>query len=284
MYLNRTNDVLFKYLFGRPERKTALLSFVNSVLSGGDQDIICDLELVDRELNAKHLDDKAYQLDILGKTPDGTIFEIEVQTSNKYDIDKRTLCYWGRLYDGQLTSGALYRSLRPVIMINLLTFSFFPEEKYLSHFKVMDCESKRPLNEDLQIYFLELPKWDSLSRKAKNRLERWLVFLSNKNPYELEEIAMRDPVIQSSIEEEKKFLSDEAARYLYDMRERFVTDQLSGIASARAEGLKAGREEGREEEKLRIARAMILSGMEPSKVAAYTELSGDQLRRLMAEQ
>ncbi len=107
---------------------------------------------------------------------------------------------------------------------------------------------------------------------------------------------MRDPVIQSSIEEEKKFLSDEAARYLYDMRERFVTDQLSGIASARAEGLKAGRaegraeglkagrEEGREEEKLCIARAMILSGMEPSKVAAYTELSGDQLRRLMAEQ
>ncbi len=83
------------------------------------------------------------------------------------------------------------------------------------------------------------------------------------------------------------------ARHLYDMKELFVVDRISMPAAAREDGFREGLEEarrkiamtkGREEEKLRVARAMILSRMEPFQAAAYTELPEEQLRRLIEEQ
>ena len=45
MALNRLNDYLFKWTFGREEHKSMLLDFVNAVLTNGsDENIIVDFE------------------------------------------------------------------------------------------------------------------------------------------------------------------------------------------------------------------------------------------------
>lgn len=47
MVLNRTNDVLFKWIFGNVERKDLLLNFINAVLTdGAEEDIIADIKLI----------------------------------------------------------------------------------------------------------------------------------------------------------------------------------------------------------------------------------------------
>ncbi len=87
--INRINDYLFKWVFGREENKDILLSFVNSVLSGEDndgQDELVDIMLADRELDPEHITDQSARLDILGKANDGSILNIEVQIADLHNI------------------------------------------------------------------------------------------------------------------------------------------------------------------------------------------------------
>ena len=92
MEINRTNDVLFKWIFGKEERKDLLLSFINAVLTNGaEEDVIADIELIDREIDPQAYGDKESRLDILGRTIEGKVVNLEVQTNNEQDMEKRTL-------------------------------------------------------------------------------------------------------------------------------------------------------------------------------------------------
>lgn len=221
MALNRTNDFLFKWIFGSQERKDLLLSFINSVLTEGKEiDIIKDIELIDRELDPEYYLDKSSRLDLLGETMDGVKIAIEVQTSDDGDIDRRSLYYWAKIYQDQLREGMKYKDLKATIAINVLSFNYFDNKEYHNQFTILEKNQHYALNDNLQIHFIELKKWTKLSIKARNRLEKWLLFLANNNPLELEEIALKDANITKALDAEKKFLSDEVSRYIYDLREK----------------------------------------------------------------
>lgn len=49
--------------------------------------------------------ERGAKLDILARTEKGILINIEVQVTNQYNINKRTLFYWADLYHGQLTTG-----------------------------------------------------------------------------------------------------------------------------------------------------------------------------------
>lgn len=50
--IERTSELLFKHIFGKPEHKPLLIDLVNSILSPDpDRDVICDLMLADREIS-----------------------------------------------------------------------------------------------------------------------------------------------------------------------------------------------------------------------------------------
>ncbi len=286
MRTNRMNDLLFKHVFGRPERKDVLLSLVNAVLNDGADkpDVIKDLELTDRELDPKNSSEKGYRLDILGKAADGTIVNIEVQTTNKRDIYKRSLCYWARLYGNQLDEGKPYSKLRPTIMINLLGFRYFEGAEYHNQFEITNRRTGKPENDDLQIHFIELPKWEILSRKAENRLERWLAFLSNRDPAEVEDIVMRDATVKNAFEAEKAFLSSETARYLYDLREKADRDHDSEVYSAkeegRQEGRQKGRQEGREEERIQTVEKLLAEKVSVALIQRVTGLPVESIEEI----
>ncbi len=274
------NDYLFKYIFGRPERKHVLLSLVNAVLNDGDDekpDVIEDLELIDRELDQENAADKGYRLDILGKTKDGRIVNIEVQTTNEGNIYKRSLCYWGRLYNNQLEKGKHYDDACQTIMINLLDFRYFKGTKYHTEIVLADRRTRELEDDNLQLHFIELPKWDSLSRKARNRLERWLVFISNKNRKEVEEIVMEDANIRNAFEAEAVFLSNDTERYLYEMREKADRDEKSRLYSA----TKKGEERGENRERLRIVKGFLAEGVPVDVICRATGLSAEKVEGII---
>lgn len=276
MAINRTNDYAFKWIFGNQERKDLLLSFINSVLTdGGEEDIIKDIELIDRELDPVFYADKASRVDILGETADGQRINVEVQTSDDGDIDKRSLYYWSKIYQEQLHEGMKYKELRPTIAINILNFNYFPSEKYHNRFAILEEQEQYLLNDNLQLHFIELKKWTKLSIKARNRLERWLLFLTNNDPMELEEIAMKDSNITKALDAEKKFLSDKQARYIYDLREKAKRDLFSSIATAEERGEKRGRAE--------IAASMFKEGMSIEMIHKITKMDMNQLKQLQSK-
>lgn len=103
--INRTNDYAFKRIFGSEEGKEVLISFLNAIFKMPPEQELVTVDLIDREIDPAYLLERGARLDVLARTGEGTLINIEIQVANQYNIDKRTMFYWAGLYHGQLTSG-----------------------------------------------------------------------------------------------------------------------------------------------------------------------------------
>ena len=241
---NPLNDYLFKFIFGREERKRITLSFLNAVLDRKESKELTDITLIDREFDPQFEEDKLSQLDIYGIASDGSQINIEVQLMNLYNMQKRTLYYWARMYQ-TLRKGEAYQQLSPSITINLLNFSLLPQKSPHNMYGLYDIVSGHRLTEDLEIHFLEIPKFKLKSVKEMKRLEKWLAYFSNKlNERETEELAMSEAAIKEAIQAEHIFMQSDVERWQYEQREKAMRDYLSAMTSSRDEGLQEGRREG----------------------------------------
>ncbi len=60
-------------------------------------------------------------------TADKKQTNLKIQLFNKYDIQKRTLFYWSKLYGDQLKEGQSYGELKKTFTINILNFRVIPK-------------------------------------------------------------------------------------------------------------------------------------------------------------
>ena len=248
---NPLNDYLFKFVFGKEERKRITLSFLNAILGREGTDELTDITFIDRALDPTFEEDKLSQLDIYGVTNDGSQINIEVQVMNRHNMRKRTLYYWARMYQ-TLRRGKEYHDLSRSITINLLNFHLLPQENPHNMYGLYDIESGHRLTDDLEIHFLEIPKFKIKSVKEMRRLEKWLAYFSNKlNENETEELAMSETAIGEAIQAEQIFMQSDVERWQYEQREKALRDYLSEINATRrtshAEGLEKGLVQGRTE-------------------------------------
>ena len=283
---NPLNDYLFKFIFGREERKRITLSFLNAVLDRKESKELTDITFIDREFDPQFEEDKLSQLDIVGLASDGSQINIEVQLMNLYNMQKRTLYYWARMYQ-TLRKGEAYQQLSPSITINLLNFSLLPQKSPHNMYGLYDIVSGHRLTEDLEIHFLEIPKFKLKSVKEMKRLEKWLAYFSNKlNERETEELAMSEAAIKEAIQAEHIFMQSDVERWQYEQREKAMRDYLSAMTSSRDEGLQEGRREGRREGILDMARSLLAlnvpvdvieksSGMTRAEILALQQSVGE---------
>jgi predicted transposase/invertase (TIGR01784 family) len=235
--INRTNDYAFKRIFGSEEGKEALLGFLNAVFKLPPGRELTDLELLDREIDPEYLLDRAARLDVLAKAADGSLINVEIQIANRFDIDKRTLFYWARLYGGQLKSGQQFSELRRTITVNILGFDWFTDERYHHVFRIRDIETGEPMNDHLEIHFLELNKVRRREWNPDDPLEAWLMYLNNLEGEGLRVIAEKNPAIKKALTVEEVFRKSELERRLYELREKAIRDEISMVAGAKAEGM-----------------------------------------------
>ncbi|GEA15493.1 hypothetical protein E308F_17370 [Moorella sp. E308F] len=247
--INRTNDYVFKRIFGSEEGKEALLGFLNAVFRLPPGRELTDLELLDREIDPEYLLDRAARLDVLVKAADESLINVEIQIANRFDIDKRTLFYWARLYGGQLKSGQQFSELRRTIAVNILGFDWFADERYHHVFRIRDIETGEPMNDHLEIHFLELIKVRKREWNPDDPLEAWLMYLNNLEGEGLKMIAEKNPAIKKALTVEEVFRKSELERRLYELREKAIRDEISMVAGAKAEGKAEGRVEGMVEAK-----------------------------------
>lgn len=258
------------------------MDLVNSILSPDpEKNILSNLELIDREIEPDNMLDRGYRLDLLGETTDGTKVNIEVQTTDRSDMDKRSLCYWAKIYGSQLSKGMQFRDLKPTYMINILAFNFFHDnDDYINRFHISNMKSGAPLNNQLRLHFLEIPKWTSLSIKSRNRLEKWLTFLSNKDVNELYREYPNDKLIYDAISAETLFMSNPTTRMQYEKHEEYLLDVTSAIYNSREEGIEIGVEIGVNKEKYRIAMNMLNKGMSVENIKEISGLSIEEIENI----
>lgn len=281
--LNRMNDALFKSIFTKNTDIT--LSLINSVFEFQGSALIADIEFIDRNLDADEENGKEARLDLLGRSSDGTVINLEIQVAKQEYMGRRSLYYWSRLYN-DLKSGEEYTDLKRTVSINILDFSLFDKNiypHYHSCFGVFDINTGNRLTSDCEIHFLELPKWHLKSVKETNRLERWLSYFSKQTTLkELEEIAMLEPAIQKAFRAESLFTQDEINRRRYELHEKNQRDRIAQIKYAINEALKEEREKYVQEEENRVVR-WIKKGKSLDDILDFSSLPHERVRQLFDE-
>ncbi|MGL4945305.1 MAG: Rpn family recombination-promoting nuclease/putative transposase, partial [Fusobacteriaceae bacterium] len=215
-------DFIFKKIFGNEQEKSVLLSFLNLALRPVDP--IVDVELRNVEMTKESLENKNSRLDIKAVTDNGTIINIEIQLTNKFNMGKRTLFYWSKLYSEQLKEGEDYKQLNKTVCINILNFNYFKEiESYHSIFKIREDKSGVILEDDLEIHFLELTKLSGFDKN--DPLTGWGMFLKQPASDIVEEAEETVIEIKKAKEELYKISADEDERELYRIREKAYLDE-----------------------------------------------------------
>lgn len=153
---NPLNDLLFKFVFGKEERKEITISFLNAALGREGDDEITDIKFRNSEFSTLAENEKSTRLDIFCTTQIDEKIDVEIQINNRKNIEKRTLFYWSNMYLSGHKKGQDYNELKPSITINLLNYNNFePTEPMHSMFAVYNYCTEKKLCNDLEIHFFE---------------------------------------------------------------------------------------------------------------------------------
>ena len=269
-----TNDLVFKFVFGREERKRVTLTCINDLLGRTGKDAFVDLDFRNVELIPATEDEKQGRLDVFGVLDNNTRVDLEMQVFNHLNMDKRSLFYWAQMYlhfDG-LKRGDGYLKMKPAIAINILRYSFLPQAEPFSRYGIYNPKTGHQLTNDLEMDFLEIPKYKNKPIKEMNRMERWLAYFANKlDPLGKEELAMATPEIGDAIEASNEFIMDETAYRKYLQRESVIWDYNNDILGSQQIGYEKGVDDGAEQKTREMIDGMLDEGVSLPQIARISK-------------
>ena len=254
IFINPKIDFAFKKIFGSEDSKDILISFLNSLIYEA-QPVIQDLEILNPYVAPKIRGLKDTFLDIKAKIIDSDTKEertviIEMQVLNVEGFEKRILYNAAKSYSIQLTKGQGYNLLNPVIALTITDFVMFADlPNVTSRFvlKEKDFLIDYPIY-DIELIFVELPKFKKDLATLESIIDKWLYFLNNAR--KLQDV----PSSMDNIPELKKafYIANQANLNLDELDEQekseiFIQDQRGAVTKAAKENLEQGRKEGRQE-------------------------------------
>lgn len=123
--------------------------------------------------------------------------------------------------------------LKKCVAINILNYSFLPNQQYHSVFHLREERSGIPLVDDIELHFLELPKLDDHAVPVESGgLVNWLLFLKGADKSNWEVLTMNEPVLKKAMDTLEFLSQDAEARRLYEDRQKFLHDEASMIEGA----------------------------------------------------
>jgi predicted transposase/invertase (TIGR01784 family) len=232
---NPLNDFFFYKVFGEKGSEVQLLGFLNAVLGCTGEDRFTSVEILENKtFTPEVLGDKSVTLDIRAVLQGKTRVNVEVQLRNQYNMDKRSLFYWGREFVKSLKAGDDYREVPDVIAINIIDYDFLPTKNYHTCFHLReDREPEIILTNSLEIHFINMVKYRKLKKKiggslVNDPLIRWLAWFNESSPPELlAEVKRMDSSIQLADERLVYLSGDEDAIRAYEMRFKAMCDLIS---------------------------------------------------------
>ncbi|MFR1849849.1 MAG: Rpn family recombination-promoting nuclease/putative transposase [Clostridium sp.] len=293
-------DFVFKNIFGSEKHPNILISFLNATLK--PKDLITAVEIKNTDLNKGYIEDKFSRLDVKATTSNNEIINIEIQLKNEYNMIKRSLFYWSKLYSEQLNEGEDYSVLKRTICINILNFKYLKTRKFHSGYRLKEIYSNEELTDVAEIHFIEIPKLEE-GTDEKDMLVAWIEFLKNPESEKVRSLEMSIDEIREAKDELIRMSNDDTQRELYEMRAKTLKDKISALNEAERKGIKKGRQEGikeglqkgiqeglqkgiQEGEKskaIEIAKSLINIGLDKETISKSTGLDLNEIEKLMSK-
>jgi len=291
-FVDPTNDVAFKKIFGNEQKKEVLISFLNAVLDLSGEKVIEDVEILN-PYQAPRIEGLKYTLlDVRALDKRGITFIVEMQVENVAGYKQRFLYYAAKAYSDQIERGEDYPRLNQVIFIGILDFVGFEGDKYLSRHLILNQETLSHEITDLELNFVELPKFTKSESELVTILDKWLYFIKNAADLSIVPENSDVPGLQSAYEIANRFSwsKDEMEVYNYwgikaqDRRGalQVATEKAMqrGLEAGMEQGLEQGLEQGKRDERINIARTMIAQGMDINTISTITNLSVEKITKL----
>ena len=178
-FVDITNDIAFRKIFGNDSKKKSLISFLNAVIDLPKNEQIIDVEITNPYQLGKLSGGKSTIVDVKAKDEKGNIFIVEMQVAEFDFFNKRILYYTSQSYVSQIDKGVQYNKLRPVYFIGILEFEIGQNPNYFSRHKVLDVETKEQIIQDVEFNFIELPKFDKTIEQLESSIDQWTYFIKN---------------------------------------------------------------------------------------------------------
>ncbi|MBW4619145.1 MAG: Rpn family recombination-promoting nuclease/putative transposase [Cyanosarcina radialis HA8281-LM2] len=266
VFINPKTDFAFKKIFGSKESKDILISFLNAILYY-ERDTIQDLVVLDPYQAPRIKGIKDSYLDVKATLQDGKTVIIEMQVLNVLGFEKRVLYNAAKAFSIQLGVGEDYTLLNPVIALTITDFEMFPSsdappagkiDRVISRYRLKEKDDLTDYSDDIELVFVELPKFHKSLDELATMVDKWLYFLKCANELESVPPAMKAvPALNHAFTVAQQSKLSRKELEILEKRQMFLHDNRNAILKARQDGLKEGEQKGRQEERLEIARQLL---------------------------
>ncbi|NJM47756.1 MAG: Rpn family recombination-promoting nuclease/putative transposase [Alkalinema sp. RU_4_3] len=276
MFINPKTDFAFKKIFGSQQSKDILISFLDAILYQSTS-AIADLKILDPYQAPRIQGIKDSFLDVKATLRGGQTVIIEMQVLNVLGFDKRVLYNAAKAFSIQLDVGEDYTMLNPIIALTITDFEMFPHSpKVISSYALREKEELTSYSDDIELVFVELPKFQKGLDSLSNLSDKWIYFLKNAST-----LRSVPPTMQSesalnhafAIAEQSRLTKDELE--ILEKREMFLHDNRNAIRYAEQKG----RQEGRKETMIEIAR-QLLDVLDAETISVKTGLTLAEIQAL----
>ncbi|CAK0752333.1 transposase [uncultured Gammaproteobacteria bacterium] len=280
-FLNPKTDFAFKKIFGSDASRDILISFLNAVLALSGPDAIVEVTILDPYQAPRIKGWKDSYVDVRAKDERGRSFIIEMQVLVAPGFEKRILFNACKAYVGQIASAEDYRNLVEVIAITITDFVMFPDlAGIIGSFRLRAAENPEIVHQDMELVFVELPKFTKAEGELATTLDRWLYFLKTAGKLDaVPKVLSVDPALDHAMQIANKGALTSEELEDQERREMWIGMQkgmLVGEDEARRQGEARGEARGKAEMLLRQLRRRFKTL--PSQVEDRVRAAGsDQL-------
>lgn len=271
-YLNPKSDLVFKRIFG--EHPDLLKSFLNAVLPLPSDCLIADLTYLPTESVPEIPEFKYTIVDVRCVDTKGRHFIVEMQLQWSGHFMQRMLFNTASTYVRQLEKGESYERLCPVYGLAVVDDVFSKEDVWFHHYQMINVQNKSLTLDDIQLVFLELPKFKPSSRTEKKLTALWLRFLTeiNEKTETVDRDLLQTPDIYKALSYAEISAYTQAELRAYDKSWDAVSAEKTLLSDNYHKGKAEGREEGREEERHNLIKILLSKGLDPEFIAQNTDM------------
>ncbi|MFH1097614.1 MAG: Rpn family recombination-promoting nuclease/putative transposase [Candidatus Desantisbacteria bacterium] len=281
-FLDVKTDFAFKKVFGSQESQEILISFLNSVINFEGDEKIVSLTIVDPYQIPLIKGMKDTFVDVKARLSNHKQVIIEMQVLNVQGFEKRILYNAAKSYSSQLQKAQDFSTLEPIIALTITDFVMFEKiDTVITYFKLIEKEFLIEYSDEIELIFVELPKFEKSEEELTSIADKWIYFIKNAGTLE-----STPKTLITEVEIEKAFGIANTAGMSHEeleaqwKRHDFLYLQKNSIEFALMKGIEQGIEQGKKEKAIEIARNLLQLEIDIEKISKITGLTMDEIEEI----
>lgn len=282
-FVDVTNDIAFRRIFGNENKTKILISFLNAILKFEVNQRIVEVQIANPYQFPRIAGEKASIIDVRAKDEKGRQFVIEMQIADVKGFAKRVQYYTARDYSMQIDSGDKYPKLRPTFFIGILDFNFFKGEDYLSNHIILDEVTYEHKLDDIKFTFIELKKFQTKLKELETLIEKWVFFIKNVENLDVIPPNIDDEGLLEAYKDADKHSWGKEDLIAYDNAFIAEQDSIGRIEFAEEKAQLKGQMEGELKERIKAVTGFYSNGIPIQVIAKSLNITESEIQEILKD-